>query len=737
MLKKREFSLGVRLVFTTLPIFFKINDIKLNHMKRIPFFPVITALLFLTACNPNAETKKMNNPLLAPSALPYGAPDFSAITDADFQPAIEQGMKEQMTEIEVIANNTEAPTFENTMVAMEKSGTTLSRARAVFNVLTGANTNPELQKIDEIEAPKLAAHRDAIYLNDKLFQRVKTLYNQRDELSLDAEGKRLIEYYYQKFELAGANLAPEDKEKLKKLNEEEATLISQFTNHLLAATKAGALVVDDSTKLDGLSSGEIMATAKAAEGANQPGKYLISLQNTTQQPDLQLLTNRDVRKELFEHSWNRAEQGDSNDTRAIIVRIAEIRAQQAHLLGFENYAAWKLQDQMAKTPEAVKNLLEKLVPATKAKAMEEAADIQKLIDKQKGGFKLEPWDWDFYSEQVRKAKYDLDESQTKPYFELNSVLENGIFYAAHELYGISFKERHDIPVYQEDVRVFELFDHDSTTIGLFYCDYYKRDNKSGGAWMSNIVEQSKLLGNKPVIYNVCNFAKPSAGQPALISWDDVTTMFHEFGHALHGFFANGEYPSLSGTNVARDFVELPSQFNEHWALYPTVFNHFAKHYQTGEPMPAELVEKIRKATTFNQGYSFFEILSAAELDMQWHTISPEVKIANADQFESDALKNTGMNVSQVPPRYRSSYFLHIWGNGYAAGYYAYIWAEVIDNDAFAWFEENGGLTRENGQRFRDMILSRGNTEDLEKMYVDFRGREADIKPLLKSRGLIK
>jgi peptidyl-dipeptidase Dcp len=705
-------------------------------MMRIPFFTVIMAALILSACNPNAETKKMNNPLLAPSTLPYGTPNFPAITNSDFEPAFEQGMKEQIAEIEAIANNTEAPTFENTMVAMEKSGITLGRVRAVFNLLTGANTNPELQKIDELEAPKLAAHRDAIYLNDKLFQRVKTLYNKRNELQLDAEGKRLIEYYYQKYELAGANLPPEEKEKLKKLNEEEATLIAQYTNHLLAATKAGALVVDDSSKLAGLTSSEILSASKAAETANQKGKYLISLRNTTQQPALQSLTNRDVRKDLFEHSWNRTERGDSNDTRTIIVRLAEIRAQQSHLLGFENFAAWKLQDQMAKTPEAVTNLFSKLVPATKNKVMEEAADIQKLIDQQKGGFKLEPWDWDFYSEQVRKAKFDLDESQIKPYFELNNVLENGVFYAAHELYGINFKERHDIPVYHEDVRVFELFNQDNTAIGLFYCDYYKRDNKSGGAWMNNMVEQSKLLDKKPVIYNVCNFSKPVDGQPALLSWDDVTTMFHEFGHALHGFFADQMYPSISGTNVARDFVEVPSQFNEHWALYPTVFNHFAKHYQTGELMPAELVEKIRKSSTFNQGYTFFEILSAAVLDMQWHTLSPDVQISNANQFETDALKNTGMDLSEVPPRYRSSYFLHIWGNGYSAGYYAYTWAEMLDNDAYAWFVENGGLTRENGQRFRDMILSRGNTEDLEKMYVNFRGHGPDIKPMLKYRGLI-
>ena len=709
-------------------------------MKQFFYLPAMLLVLITTACgnNPKTANKQQmgDNPLLSPSSLPYGAPDFKAISNADFQPAIEAGMNEQLSEIEKIANNPEDPTFENTLVAMEKTGETLSRAYGVFNLLSGANTNPDIQRIEEEEAPKLAAHSDAIYMNDKLFQRVKAIYQQRENLGLDAESLKLVDYYYQKFELAGANLPDEDKEKLKKLNEEEAGLSAKFGNMLIAAAKKGALVVDDKARLDGLSEGEISAAAKNAEAAGQTGKYLLSLQNTTQQPDLQSLTNRETRRELFAHSWNRAEQNDSNDTRGVITRLAEIRAEQAQLLGFNNYAEWKLQDQMAKTPEAVKSFLSQMTGEATAKAREEAADIQKLIDKQKGGFKLEAWDWNFYAEQVRKAKFDLDESQIKPYFELNQVLENGVFYAATQLYGITFRERHDIPLYQDDVRVFELFNEDGSSIGLFYCDYFKRDNKSGGAWMGNIVEQSKLMGNKPVIYNVCNFAKPAPGKPALISYDDVTTMFHEFGHALHGFFANQEYPGLSGTNVSRDFVEFPSQFNEHWAMYPSVFNHYAKHYQTGEPMPKELVEKIKKSATFNQGYAFTELLAAAELDMQWHTLPAGTQVKDADAFEAEALKKTNMAMSEVPPRYRSSYFLHIWGNGYSAGYYAYIWAEMLDDDAYAWFEENGGLTRENGQRFRDMILSRGNSEDLGKLYHDFRGKEPEIKPLLKNRGLL-
>ncbi|MFV0590651.1 MAG: peptidyl-dipeptidase Dcp [Draconibacterium sp.] len=708
-------------------------------MKKIFYLPVLL-LLMLAACGPKQQQKNndsmQNNPLLSKSDLPYGAPDFTRLKNEDFKPAIEEGMKEQMAEIKAIANNTEPATFENTLVAIEKSGQTLSRAYGVFGLLAGANTNPDIQQTEEDLAPKLAAHSDAIFLNDKLFQRVKSIYNQRESLNLDAESLKLVEYYYQKFELAGANLSAEDKEKMKKLNEEEASLSTKFGNMLIAAAKKGALVVDTKEQLNGLSSGEISAAAKRAEEGSMSGKYMVTLQNTTQQPDLQSLTNRETRKQLFENSWNRAEQGDENDTRSIITRIAEIRAEQAKIMGFKNFAEWQLQDQMAKTPEAVEELLGKLTPAATAKAKEEAADIQKLINKQNGGFELEAWDWNLYAEKVRKEKFDLDESQIKPYFELNNVMQNGVFYAASQLYGITFKERKDIPVYQDDVRVWEIFDKDGSSMALFYTDYYKRDNKAGGAWMGNITEQSKLLGNKPVIYNVCNFAKPAPGEPALISFDDVTTMFHEFGHALHGLFASQQYPSLSGTNVSRDFVELPSQFNEHWALYPTVFANFAKHYKTGEPMPQELVEKIKKSATFNQGYAFTEFLAAALLDMQWHTISAGQKIDDADAFELNALKKTGMYLKEVPPRYRSSYFLHIWGHGYAAGYYAYCWAEVLDNDAFQWFQENGGLTPENGQRFRDMILSIGNTRDLAKAYHDFRGKDADIKPLLRKRGLI-
>ena len=675
-----------------------------------------------------------SNPFYAPSTLPFQAPPFGKIKDSDYQPAIDAGMAQQIVEVESIANNPAPPTFENTIVDLERSGQLLTRVWAAFNCVTGANIDDELQKVQEYEAPRLAAHQDAIYLNAKLFARVKAIYDQRASLHLDPESLRLVEYDYQQFVKAGANLSEADKAKLKKLNEEEATLENTFTNQLLAATKAGAFSTTDVKALAGLSDAQIAAAAQDAQARKQQG-WLIPLQNTTQQPIWLFSADRATRQAIFENSWNRAEKGDANDTRATIARLAQLRAEKAALLGFPNYAAWNLTDQMAKTPEAAKHFLDALVPASTARAAGEAKDIQALIDAQHGGFTLEPWDWEFYSEQVRKAKYDLDESEIKPYFELNNVLENGVFYAAHELYGLTFKERKDIPVYQQDVRVFEVFDADSKPLALWYCDYFKRDNKNGGAWMDVLVGQSKLLGQLPVVFNVANFEKPAPGQPALLSFDDVTTMFHEFGHALHGMFANTVYPSLSGTQVPRDFVEFPSQFNEHWASYPAVFQHYAHHYKTGAPMPAELAAKIEKSKTFNQGYDFTEILAASELDLEWHTLPATAPLQNPDQFETEALKRTHLDLSYVPPRYRSSYFLHIWANGYAAGYYAYSWSEMLDDDAFQWFLDHGGMTRANGDRFRKMVLSRGNTEDLEKMYDAWLGGQPSIEPMLKFRGL--
>ena len=674
------------------------------------------------------------NPFYAPSALPFQAPPFDKIKDGDYQPAIEAGMAQQLKEVQAIADSPAPPTFENTIVALEKSGQLYDRVSLVFNGVTGANTDPALQKVQEIEAPKQAALQDAIYLNEKLFQRVRTLYDGRASLKLDPESLRLVEFDYKEFVHAGANLSDDDKAKLKKLDEEESTLSNAFINKLLGATKDAAYLTSDKATLAGLSDAPIAAAAQAAKGRKQTG-WVIPLQNTTQQPDLALLSSRDARRILFEDSWSRAERGGANDTRATISRLAQIRAIKAKLLGYPNFAAWTLEDQMAKTPEAALKFMDALVPASTAHAASEAQEIQAVIDTQKGGFELQPWDWNYYAEQVRKAKYDLDEAQIRPYFELNSVLQNGVFYAANQLYGLTFQERHDIPVYHPDVRVFEVLDADGKPLALWYCDYFKRDNKNGGAWMDHFVRPSKLLGTLPVVYNVANFSKPVAGQPALISFDDVTGMFHEFGHALHDMFADTDYPSLSGVSVPRDFVEFPSQFNEHWASYPAVFDHYARHYETGAPMPAELAAKIKKAATFNQGYMLTELLAAAELDMQWHALSSTAPLQDPDTFEKQALEKTHLSIRYVPPRYRSSYFLHIWGNGYAAGYYAYLWSEMLDDDAFQWFEDHGGLTRANGDRFRRMVLSRGNTEDLAKMYATWLGAEPSIQPMLKYRGL--
>ncbi|HEX4064448.1 MAG TPA: peptidyl-dipeptidase Dcp [Acidobacteriaceae bacterium] len=693
------------------------------------------AAIFMTDKPAIAQTAAFgpSNPFYAPSPLPFQAPPFNRIQDADYQPAIEAGMAEQEREVLAIADNPAPPTFQNTFIALEKSGQLLNRVMAVFQGVTGANTNPALEKVQEIEAPKLAAHADAIYLNPKLFARVRAIYADRSSLHLDPESLRLVEYQYDHFVHAGAALGDADKEKLKKLNEEASTLEDAFTRGLLKATKDAACTTPDRSALNGLSDSQIEAAREAAAARRVPG-YLIPLQNTTQQPDLSELTNRGTREALFEKSWTRAEQ-PGDDLRPIVARLAQIRAEKAKLLGFPNYASWALENQMAKTPAAVFNFLNQLIPAATARAEAEGKDIQAVIDAQHGGFQLQPWDWNFYAEQVRKAKYDLDEAQVKPYFEINNVLENGVFYAAHLLYGLTFTERKDIPVWQPDVRVFEVHDVDGKPLALFYCDYFKRDNKNGGAWMSGFVDQSRLLGNLPVVFNVANFQKPAPGEPALISFSDVTTMFHEFGHALHGMLSNTEYPTLSGTNVPRDFVEFPSQFNEHWALYPVVFQHYAKNYRTGEPMPAELAEKIRKAHDFNQGYAMTELLAAAMLDMQWHSLPADAPLENVDAFEKAALEKSRVALPTVPPRYRSTYFMHIWANGYAAGYYAYEWTEMLDDDAYQWFEEHGGLTRANGDRFRQMVLSRGNTEDLDKLYENWRGRAPEIGAMLKDRGL--
>jgi peptidyl-dipeptidase Dcp len=662
------------------------------------------------------------------------APPFDKIKDLDYQPAVEAGMAQQLAEMQRIADDPAPPTFDNTFVAMEKSGALLDRALAAFRSVSDANTNPALQKAKSALAPKLAAHEDAIHLNKKLFARLAALYNKRATLKLDPEALRLVEVVYDEFVHAGANLKDADKAQLKKLNEEASTLSDEFSTRLLAATKDGAFVTSDRAALAGLTDAQLAAASQAAHARKSEG-YVIALQNTTQQPTLQSLNVRATREAIFHNSWVRTEHGDANDTRAIVARLAQLRAQRAKLLGYPTHAAWKLEDQMAKTPQAALAFMDALVPVATAKANAEAVEIQRVIDSSQGGFKLEPWDWNFFSEQVRKAKYNLQDSEVKPYFELHHVLENGVFYAATQLYGIQFKERKDIPVYQEDVRVFEVTDVDGKPLALFYCDYYKRDNKNGGAWMSTFVHPSRLLDQLPVIYNVANLPKPATGEPALISFDDVITMFHEFGHALHGMFANTRYPTLSGTTRARDFVEFPSQFNEHWAIYPAVFEHYARHYQTGAAMPPALVEKVKNAQNFNEGYALTEVLAAAELDMQWHILPADAPLQNPDEFEKQALAKTHLDLHAVPPRYRSSYFSHIFDGGYSAGYYAYLWTQMLDDDAYQWFDDHGGLTRANGDRFRQMILSRGNTQDLAAIYQAWRGKPPSIDAMMKYRGL--
>ncbi|WP_433971806.1 peptidyl-dipeptidase Dcp [Tunturiibacter lichenicola] len=712
----------------------------MRSLLRWVYLPMFAGVIVSSAQVAVAQAKSTefgpSNPFYAKSTLPFQAPPFDKIKDSDYQPAIEAGMAEQLKEMKAIADNPAAPTFDNTVVAMERTGALFDRVMAAFSGVAGANTNPELERIQQEEAPKLAAHRDAIYLNEKLFHRVAAVYEARASLKLSPEGLRLVEVKYRDFVHAGANLSDADKAELKKINAEESTLSNAFRTKVLAGTKDGAYFTADKSALAGLTDAEVSAAATAAKDRKKDG-WVLPLQNTTQQPALSSLSARGTRKALFENSWTRTERGDTNDTRETIARMAQLRAAKGKLLGHDSYAGWKLEDQMAKTPENALKFMDALVAPATANAADEAKDIQAVIDAQKSGFSVEPWDWEFYSEQVRKAKYDLDESQVRPYFELNNVLQNGVFYAANQLYGVTFKERKDIPVWNPDVRVFEVSEADGKPLALFYCDYYKRDNKNGGAWMSNFVDQSKLTGALPVVFNVANLPKPAEGEAALISFSDVVTMFHEFGHGLHGMFAASEYPSLSGTSVARDFVEFPSQFNEHWATYPAIFNHYAKHYKTGEAMPAELAAKIKKAEDFNQGYALTELVAAAELDMQWHTLPAGEGLQEPDAFEKAALAKKGFTLSYVPPRYRSSYFSHIWGGGYAAGYYAYLWSEMLDDDAFQWFQDHGGLTRANGDRFRAMVLSRGNTEDLAKMYAAWLGSEPKIEPMLKYRGLEK
>jgi peptidyl-dipeptidase Dcp len=670
------------------------------------------------------------------SQLPFQAPDFSRIADADYLPAIEQGMAIQQAEIEAIANNPAPPTVENTLAAMERSGQMLTRALAAFYAVVGANTNDKLDEIEKTVSPKLAAHTDAISLNSKLFARIKALYDNRASLPAGSEDARLLDVTYERFVNAGAQLSDADKEKLKSINEQLSTLGTEFSQKLTEASKQAALVVDTKAELAGLSLAEIEVAAKEAQERGLKGKYVIALINTTQQPALAKLTDRETRRRLYEASITRTSRGDANDTRAITVKIAQLRADKAALLGYPEYASYAMFDRMVKKPSEAITFMEGMVPALAAKQTEEANELTAAIKAAGGKFTVQPWDWDFYAEKVRKAKYDLDDSEVKPYFEMTRVLEDGVFYAANQIYGIRFVKRTDLPVYQADVTTYTVLDKDGSELGLFYFDPFARPNKQGGAWMGNFVEQSRLLGAKPVVYNVLNIAKAPAGEPQLVSWDDVVTMFHEMGHGLHGLFAAQEYPSISGTNTARDFVEFPSQFNEHFATQPQILGNYARHYKTGQPIPAALMAKIDRARKFNQGYALGEVMAAALLDMKWHAFKPGEVPQDADAFEKSALASLGLRVDVVPPRYYSPYFRHIWDHGYAAGYYSYLWTEMIAHDAFDHMKNSPqGVSRASGELFRDKILSRGNTVDYATMYQDYAGRQPSIEPMLEARGL--
>ncbi len=702
---------------------------------------IIMAMTHIAAISVIAQTSPVqnpdiaDNPLLTESSLPYHVPPFDKIKDEHFAPATEAGMREQLKEVETVADNSEKPTFDNTIVALERTGRLLDRAQRTFSNLNACNTNPTLQKIDKEMAPKLAAHHDEIFLNPKLFARVHELYDNRNNLGLDPESAYLLDRYYKDFVRAGAKLSDTDKEKLKKINAELATLQTQFEQNVLKEKNASSVVVDRKEDLRGLSDDQMAGVTAAAKAEHKEGKFVIQMQNTTGQPLVGSLQNRQLRERIMQTSLARNSHGGEFDTRNVVMRTAQLRAEKAKLLGYANWAAYQLEDQTAHDVPTVNKLLSDLAPPAVANAKREAADMQKIVDQEKGGFEIASWDWPFYSEKVRKARYAFDESELRPYYELNHVILDGVFFAAGKLYGLTFKERHDIPIYQPDVRVFEVYDHDGKPLALFLGDYYARPSKRGGAWMNAYVQQSDLFGTKPVVANHLNIPKPPPGEPTLLTHDEVRTAFHEFGHALHGMFSNVKYPRFSGTSVPRDFVEYPSQVNEMWAAWPEVLKNYAKHYKTGEPIPQALLDKVIAAEKFNQGYKTTEYLSASLLDQAWHQLNPSDVPKDAVAFEAEALHKAGVDFPPVPPRYRSFYFSHAFAGGYSAGYYSYIWSEVLDADTVEWFKEHGGLKRENGDRFRAMLLSRGGSADALGLFKNFVGRDPYVEPLLERRGL--
>lgn len=717
-------------------------------MRKTLLATAVGAVLSLSACSDNtAPTQQANqaapaataevtvtNPFFKKSTLPFEAPNFAEIKDDHFLPAFEEGMKQHMAEIEAIANNPEPATFENTFVAMEKSGELLTRVSRVFYNLTGTDSNEQRRQIQSELAPKMAAHSDNINLNPTLFARVESVYNARNDLGLDAESLRLVEVYYERFVRSGAKLNDEQKTAIRALNEEHSKLTNQFSQNLLAETRNIAVVVDTVEELDGLSPAQITSAANAAKERGLEGKYLLSITNTTRQPILTSLNNREVRQRVWEASANRAQSGEFNNTE-IVSRLAQLRAERAKLLGYDNWAAYTLENNMAQNPKAVFDMLGSMVPAVVENTLKEQEAIQAMIREKGGDFDVQPWDWEYYAEFVRQAKYDLDENEVKKYFEFNRVLKDGAFYYLNRFYGVRFEPRPDLPVYHPDVEVYEVFDADGTSIALFYADYFAREGKRGGAWMSSFVGQSHLTGQKPVVVNVMNIPKAPDGEPTLISYDHTTTIFHELGHGVHGMFSSVKYPSLAMTAVSRDFVEFPSTFEEDWAQHPEILANYAKHYQTGEPIPADLLDKVMRSRSFNQGFDTLEYISAALLDMEWHTLGADAPLQNPQQFEAAALKKHGVDLKAVPPRYKSNFFSHSMGGGYSAGYYAYMWSEILAADAFAHVQKNGGLTRENGDHYRKNILSVGNSRPTMESYKAFRGQEPTTDALLIRRGL--
>ena len=728
-------------------------------MTKHNLFPLllIGSLLWASACSPDtqeplADTGEQprqeeqppepeimlsaDNPFYAPSTLPFEAPDFDAISVEHYKPAMEAGMAQQMEEIEAIANNPEPPTFENTMVAMEESGELLTRVQRVFFNMTSAHTNEQIQQIQSEMAPKFSEHSDNIRLNPELFERVRTLYDNRNESGLDPASQKLLVDSHRNFVRAGALLNEEEQQRIREINSELSSLQTEFQEKLLEMTRERAVIVENESELEGLSRDRIAAAKEAAGERGHEGKYLLSITNTTRVPLLTSLENRDVRRRLWEASANRGiGENGGIDTRPLVLRLAELRAERVQLLGYDNYAEYAHDPQTAQNPENVLDMLTDLIPAVTANTERETGMIREKMREDGIDDEVMPWDWEYYAERVREAEYDIDDEEVRPYFELNRVLEDGVFYTMNRFYGISFEERDDLPVYHPDVRVFDVIDHNGEQLGLFYADYFARDSKRGGAWMSSFVGQSHLLDKKPVIVNVLNIPKPAEGEPALISFDNVTTLFHEMGHGVHGLFSDVYYPSQAMTSVPRDFVEFPSTFEEDWAIHPEVLANYAIHHETGERIPEDLLNRVIAAREFNQGFETQEYLAATMVDLEWHMLTPNEIPDNVTAFENAALAKYGLDYKPVPPRYKSPYFAHIFSGGYSANYYAYIWSEVLAADAFAYIQERGGLTRENGDHYRRHILSRGGSREAMELYMYFRGQDPDVEPLLRRRGL--